>query len=399
MSSINLLAAVQSLNAKNMQSLMLKTTKYQTNTGGNLVPIADLVNKVVGSQTIKDGIDIRKAKLAGAKYKAKHFGRVGMVPMGLNDINIDIQREIEQKHIGNNILPIFDPRITQPINVIYYPETGRYTCWDGLQTLSTILILISHGLIEVENENWETFEVKANIIDADLIVPGASCTVAEAVANFGFRTLNGPTGRKKVDPYYVMRSEYHGAKLYSSDLQEDLHSRDMWEALLRHNMHPADENNKLKPGHIAHISGMKTKAGHDKESFNIDTFEASIDFLSAHFIKDNGINSSFYMAIAELFKILDEQKIKIGSKSTQFSTDRFAIFLKDRYGKVDTSHSFRKMAAKRLEHTRTKLGYKTHTWTDDCSLPYMLDDYEKYCDACGFTLGKLPVLDDMKEFV
>ena len=393
---IDLLSAVKNLDAKNMQSLMLKTTKYRTNKGGNLIPIADIVNKVIGSEVIQEGIKFRRKKLAGEVYKAQHFGRVGMIPMGKIDINIDIQRGIEQKHIGNNILPIFDPRITQPINVIYYAETGRYTCWDGLQTLSTILIMIGNGLVEVAD--WETFEVKANIIDADLMVPGASCTVAEAVANFGFRTINGPTGRKKVDPFYVMRSEYHGAKLYNSDLQEDLHSREMWEALLRHNMHPADEESRHKPGHISHISGMKKMAGHDK-NLNITSFENAIEFLSKHFIKDDGINASFYMAIAELFVQLDKQRIKVGTKSTEFNTERFATFLKAQYGKVNTSHSFRKLAAKRLERERTKLGYKTHAWTDDCSLPYMLDDYTTYCDNSGLTLGKLPELDNMKEFV
>lgn len=395
-SKINLLDVVMKLDKKNMQSLMLKTTRYIKNTGNNIVPVQDLVNDVLGSEVIKEGVNIRRQKLAGKKYKAQDFGRIGMIPIGKVDINIDIQRGIEKKHIAKNILPIFDPRITQPINVIYYPETGRYTCWDGLQTLTTILILISHELIEAED--WETFEVKANIIDADMTVPGACCTVAEAVANFGFRILND-TGRKKVGLYYVMRSEYHGAKLYNSDLQQDLHSRDMWEAMLRHNMHPADDENKHKPGHISHISGMKKMAGHNEKMFNIATFERSIEFLSKHFIRDDGINASFYMAIAELFVQLDVQNIKIGQKSTQFNTERFAEFIKTKYGKVNTSHSFRKIAAKRLERDRTNLGYKTHAWTDDCSLPYMLDDYKNYCDTNGLSLGALPEIINMKEYV
>lgn len=395
--NIDLLAAVKVLDQKNMQSLLLKTTKYKTNTGGNYVPIADLVNKVLAAETIKDGIKTRKSKLAGALYKALHFGRVGMVPIGLIDINIDIQRGIEKKHIGNNILPIFDPRITQPINVIFYPDTGRYTCWDGLQTLSTILILISNGLISADD--WETFEVKANIIDANLVVPGATCNVAEAVANFGFRTLNGPKGRKKVDWFFIMRSEYHGAKLYDSNLVEDLHSQAMWEAMIKYNMLPADDEHKDKPGHISHISGMRKMCGHSTDKFDVNTFEQGIKFLSVHFIKDLGINASFYMAIAELFNLLRDQNIKVGTKPTQFNSDRFADFLKDTYGKVNTSHGFRKIAGKRLERDRKALGYKTYTWTDDCSLPYMFDDFEKYCDKKGLTVGSLPVVEHMNEYV
>lgn len=395
--SIDLLAAVKSLDEQNMKSLLLKTTKYKTNTGGNYVPIADLVNKALGAEAIKNGVETRKTKLAGALYEALHFGRVGMVPIGLIDINIDIQRGIEKKHIGNNILPIFDPRITQPINVIYYPETGRYTCWDGLQTLSTILILISNGLIATDS--WETFEVKANIIDADLVVPGATCNAAEAVANFGFRTLNGPKGRKKVDWFYVMRSEYHGAKLYGSNLLEDLHSKDMWEAMIKHNMLPADEEHKNKPGHISYISGMRKLCGHGTDKFDVITFERSIEFLSKYFIKDLGINPSFYVGIAELFNLLKAQNIKTGTKPTQFNDARFADFLKETYGKVNTGHGFRKIAAKRLERDRKSMGYKSWAWTDDCILPYMFDDFEKYCESKGLTMGTLPVVDNMSEYV
>ena len=393
---IDLLSAIKNMDKKNMQSLMLKTSNAKSNKGNNLVPIEDLVNLVRNSPVIQKGVELRRKKLKEDVYKPVHFGRVDIIPAGRIDINIDIQRGIQLKHIGNNILPIFDPRITQPINVIYYAETGRYTCWDGLQTLSTTLILIAYGLIDVED--WRTFPIKANIIDSDLVVPGASCTVAEAVANFGFRTINGSTGRKDVDPYYVMRSEYHGAKLYDSDLTEDLHSQKMWEALLRHNMHPADPDSTKKPGHIGHISGMKNMVGHGK-NLNIKPFEDSIAFLSENFIKDDGINASFYMAIAELFVQLDLQKIKTGTKSTQFNTERFATFLKAKYGKVNTSHSFRKIAAKRLEQDRTNQGYKTHVWTDNCSLPYMLDDYKTYCNELGLTLGNLPEIDNMKEFV
>ena len=398
MSSINLLAAVQSLNTKNMQSLMLKTTKYQTNTGGNLVPIATMVNAVVGNPIIQQGVNLLKAKLNGKVFEKHHFGRVGMAQLGLIDIPIDIQRELEKKHIGNKILPFFDPRIALVINVTYDVNTKRYKAWDGLQTLSTILILISNGLLKTEN--WETYEVKVNIFDSDLEVPGpGSTTTNMGTANYAFRTVSG-AGKKEIHPFYMMRSEYNGANLYGSDLIEDLHSRDMWEAMLKYKMHPADVHTKDTPSHISHISGMKKIAGHGTSKFKIEAFDASMEFLSAHFgVKDDGINASFYMAIGELFNQLDEQQINIGSNATQFSTDRFATFLKTKYGKVNTGNSFRKMASKRLKRWRTNLGYTTFTWTDGCSLPYMLDDYEKYCNACGFTLGKLPVLDNMKEFV
>lgn len=389
--SIDLLAAVKNLDEKNMSSLLLKTTKYKNNTGGNYVPIADLVKKVLGAESIKKGIELRKNKLSNALYEAMHFGRVGMVPIGLIDINIDIQRGIEIKHIGNNILPIFDPRITQPINLIYYPDTGRYTCWDGLQTLSTILTLICNGLIATDN--WETFEIKSNIIDSDLLVPGASCTVAEAVANFGFRTLNGPKGRLGVDEWFIMRSEYHGARLYNSDLTEDLHSKALWECMIKHNMLPADKVNEKKPGYIPYISYIKTRFGHGTNRFDIDTFEKVIEFLSTYFIKDLGINASFLVGIAELFVLLKDQKIKVGTKPTQFNADRFARFLKDTYGQENTGNMWRiKFAQPRLKELHIAQGYIKSTWTDNCTLPFWFDDFEQYCEDHGLALCKLPEL-------
>lgn len=393
--AINLFQEAKKLKKDNREALKMKQSQYITNQGGHYVPLSDLVNQCLNNKEILEGINTIKSRLGDRRYQARHFGRVGMVKLGKILINIDIQRGILAAHVGETIMGNFDPRITQPVNLIYYADTDTYTCWDGLQTSSTLMFLIAHAMIECDN--WQDFEVKANIIDADLEVPGAFVQGAEAVANFGFRTLNGK-GRCGMEPYYLMRSQCHGKKLYQSELVEDVHSYEMWETLAKHQMFPASHDDRKKPGHISHISGMKKMAGHGTEKFDIKSFDKSIEFLSKNFINDTGINASFYMAIAYLYKLLDEQKIELGTKRGEFNQDRFAEFIKDTYGKINTSHRFRDIAGDRLFEERKKLGYKTKTWTDDCSLPYMIDDYRKYCAANGLTTGKLPKVAKLSEF-
>jgi hypothetical protein len=401
MSVINLLDAVKEQEKLQKDNLAFKINRGNQKAGDTLVKIEDLVKQALeNGNDIERGIDVLQERLGGMKYKPEHFGRVAMIKLSAVYSNIDIQRIVEQAFIGKNILPIFDPRITQPINVVYYPAgsshpiTGKeldedmYTAWDGQQTSSTIEALLMFGLIDVADGE---FMIKANIIDHDLVVPGSDIT-GEAVANFGFRTINGTKAKKPVDPYYVMRSEANGKRLYNSTLQEDIHSDMMWTAMESNNMLPAPTTGTEKklPGHVAHVSGMKSMASHDTENFDIATFENVIKFLSVHFNKDNGINSSFYMAIAELFQNLKDQEINVGFNETQF-----AQFIKDTYANGD---GFSAYAKRRLYQLQDKLGVK-RSWTDACSVPYMVADYVEYCEQNDLEQGRIPMPPKMSQYV
>jgi len=400
MSVINLLDAVKEQEKLQKDNLAFKINRGNQQAGDTLVKIEDLVKQALDNgNDIENGIEKLQDRLGGQKYRPEHFGRVGMVPLSKVYSNIDIQRIVEQGFIGKNILPIFDPRITQPINAIYYPagaphpitgdtlEDEMYTAWDGQQTSSTIEAMIMFGLIELDGE----FMIKANIIDYDLAVPGSDIT-GEAVANFGFRTINGTKAKKAVDPYYVMRSEANGVRLYGSTLQEDIHSHEMWTCLEAHNMLPAPTTGTEKklPGHIAHVSGMKSMARHDTENFDMLTFEKTIKFLSTYFNKDNGINSSFYMAIAELFQNMKDQDINVG-----FNDAQFAQFIKDKYANGD---GFSAYAKRRVYQLQDKLGVK-RSWTDACSVPYMVADYIEYCEENDLEQGKIPMPPKMSQYV
>lgn len=401
MSTVNLLEAVEKLKQEEQDDLVFKISKGNADVA-KFVPLRDLVEAAMeSSDAIEKGLEVVAESLGGEKYKPEHFGYVAMIPLGRVEVNLDIQRHIECTHIGTNILPRFDPRITMPISLVHYPpgakhpETGEtltddlYTSWDGQQTASTVLSLIWYGLVDVEN--FESFPIKANIIPHDLGVPASEIT-GEAVANFGFRTHNGSKAKKPVDPYYVMRSEHNGARLYKSTLQEDVHSNLMWTTMEKHKMLPAPSigTEKKLPGHIAHISGMKTMAGHDTSTFDIKTFERTIKFLSNFFSTDNGINSSFFMAIAELFQLLKEQDLTTGFKEGQF-----AQFIKSTYS---NSHGFSKHAKNRLYKFQDKLAVK-RSWTDACSVPYMIDDYIRYCGKNNLDQGSLPIPPKYRDYV
>jgi hypothetical protein len=393
---LNLLQAVKNVQTAQREQVYVKAQRALTNTGGNYVALADMVNAVVNDPSIRKSLDKHRERLAGQKYTKEHFGRVGYVPLGKIFINVDIQREIEKLHISNQILPIFDPRITQPVNLVYYKDGDYYTEWDGLQTSSTILLLILYAM--VETDDWSTFEIKANIIDSDLVVPAPIVDGAEAIANFAFRTINGD-GKKGVEPFFVFRSQCNGALLYGSTLREDVHSMQMWQALLNEGLYPADSTTRKLPSHMSHISGMCQMAGHNTEAFDVVTFGKSGNFIKQTAGDDTGVNSSYYMVIADLFNMLRDQNITVGTKASQFNLERFRAFIFEKYGTFNTSHAFREISKRELEAVRKKQGFKTADWTDDCGVPFLLAGYREYCEENGFNPGRLPEPLKYTEFV
>lgn len=393
---LNLLQAVKNAQTAQREMVQVKAQRALQNKGGNYIPLADMVNAVANDPAIQKGVAALRARLGGKIYKPEHFGRVGYVPLGKIYINVDIQREIEKLHIGGQILPFFDPRITQPVNLVYYKDEDYYTEWDGLQTSSTILLLIMYAM--VETDDWSTFEIKANIIDSDLVVPAPLAGGAEAIANFGFRTING-SGKKGVDLFYVFRSQYNGAALYGSTLQEDLHSKEMWDALLQEGMYPADHNTRKLPGHIPHISGMLQMAGHNTEHFDVVTFAKGVKFIKQTAGDDTGVNSSYYMVIADLFNMLRDQNITVGTRANQFNLERFKAFIFEKYGTFNTSHAFREISKRQLEAVRKKQGFKTADWTDDCGVPFLIEGYIAFCEENSYNTGRLPDPEKYSEFV
>jgi hypothetical protein len=169
---------------------------------------------IANEDDIQEAIENLRARLQGEQYTQEHFGRLELQPASLVDINIDIQRLLEIPHIGKNIIELFDPRIMQPLNVIYIKETGRYSAWEGQQSGTAFALMMHFGLISPDTL------IQCKVVDDDLAVPG-STLIREAVGNLGFRCINYK-GRKEPDLYYIYRSMVNGVRLYNSTLTEDL---------------------------------------------------------------------------------------------------------------------------------------------------------------------------------
>ena len=75
------------------------------------------------AKIIDSAIAELRERLNGQVYQQHHFGYLAEIEAGLIDINIDIQRDLLGKHIGEDIIVKFDPRILQPINVTFIKET------------------------------------------------------------------------------------------------------------------------------------------------------------------------------------------------------------------------------------------------------------------------------------
>ena len=397
----NLFEEFKEITKNERGELEKKLRKSNDDAGIVLVKLSDLANDIVEEAKITKGIDELKKRTGGEQFEQKHFGRLGFIPISQIYINSEIQRLIEVNHIGDNILPVFDPRITEPLNVTYYPKgvkhpgTGKilkedlYSIYDGQQTATSDILCILFGLIATGNDKEIT--IPAKIIDYDLKVPGSDID-GEAFANLAFRTTNGK-GKKKVDPYYIMRSERNSGKFHGSTLPEDVHSSEMWDVLVDNGLLPAPDIKAERdlPGRITHISGMKTVAKHDEKTFNIKTFALSIEFIGKNFSTDQGgISASFYMGIAEWFKLLKEQK-----KIRGFNADQFAKFLREEYG--DT-HGFEKYAKNRHKNFYKNIGLNKN-WGDQCMVPYLVDDYLKYCQKKGLRIGEVPTRDDFHLYV
>ena len=116
-------------------------------TGNIYDPLVSRAMAIADEDDIQEAIDNLRKRLQGKQYTQEHFGRLELQPASRVDINIDIQRLLETPHIAKNIIELFDPRIMQPLNVIYIKETGRYSAWEGQQSGTAFALMMHFGLI------------------------------------------------------------------------------------------------------------------------------------------------------------------------------------------------------------------------------------------------------------
>ena len=260
--------------------------------------------------TIDEAVSCLRERLGGQVYQQNHFGRLQLVPLNLLDINIDIQRDLMPKHIADDIILNFDPRIMQPVNVTYIKSTGRYSAWDGQQSSASLKILLAAGLID------PSVEIQCKVVDDDLEVPGSDL-VGEAYGNLGFRLLN--TSREPIDAFWMHRSRVSGVRNYGSNLKEDRQAEEIQQIFEANHMFPAKasdaQGQKAKPGMVTYISGCNNIAGHDTEwdTFNItkQDLARALHWHDTYFASEKGVDGGFILAFGRLYAEARENDIEI----------------------------------------------------------------------------------------
>jgi hypothetical protein len=345
-------------------------------TGNIYDPLVSRAMAVANNDEIQEAIENLRQRLQGEQYTQKHFGRLELQPAALVDINIDIQRLLETPHIAKNIIELFDPRIMQPLNVIYIKSTGRYSAWEGQQSGTAFALMMHFGLIS------EDTLIQCKVVDDDLEVPGSDL-IGEAVGNLGFRCINYK-GRKEPDLFYIFRSMVNGVRLYNSNLTEDLQANEIQNILQTHNMFAAPgldaRGQKAKPGMVTHISGMLKLAGHGTDNFDVS--KEDLDWVLAwhnrYYASEKGVDGGYLITFGRFAALCREQEIKI----TKEHELEFYQHMK-RYGSPKAFHADCKTRYKRVNGG----------WSDACLLPIWHKDYMKR----GGTLP-LPTIKNYNEY-
>lgn len=345
-------------------------------TGNIYDPLVSRALAIANETDIQEAINNLRQRLKGEQYTQEHFGRLELQPASLVDINIDIQRLLEIPHIGKNIIELFDPRIMQPLNVIYIKETGRYSAWEGQQSGTAFALMMHFGLISPDTL------IQCKVVDDDLEVPG-STLVGEAVGNLGFRCINYK-GRKEPDLFYIFRSMVNGVRLYNSSLTEDLQANEIQNILQNHSMFAAPgleaRGTKAKPGMVTHISGMLKLAGHGTDNFEVS--KEDLDWVLAwhnkFYASEKGVNGGYLITFGRFAALCRKQEIEI----TKEHELEFYQHMK-RYGSPKAFHDDCKQRYKKVYGG----------WADACLLPIWQKDYMKR----GGTLT-LPTIENYNEY-
>lgn len=356
---------------------IVKLKNQNLTAGSPYEHLADRVKPLYKNKSIKEAVSELKQRLGNQCYNPDHFGRLELIDYDLVDINIDIQRLLEEEHIAWNIIANFDPRIIQPVNCTYIKDTGRYSAWDGQQSSAALALLRHFGLLSPD------VKIQCKVFDDDLVVPGSSI-VGEAVGNFGFRTLNGK-GRQPVDAYWNHRSRVNGVRRYGSELREDKQSHDIQTILEQNHMFPAPaidaRGRKAQPGMVTYITGLNQVAGHDTDwdLFNItkQDLDWALRWHDTYFSNEKGVDGGFILCFGRLHA---ESRGRPASKKeagvpavpiTDKLEKDLAGMIRSRYL---TPHGFHEACKTRLKKWQRANNLK-ESWSDSCLAPFLVLDY------------------------
>jgi len=360
-----------------------------TSTGSPYESLLDRVDPLKADQEVIDAVAKLRARMGDQVFQQHHFGELREVAASDIDINIDIQRYLEKSHISKNIIELFDPRILQPINVVYIKSTGRYSAWDGQQSSATVALLQHFGLID------PSVKIQVKVFDNDLVVPGSTLQ-GEAVGNYGFRCLNG-AGRKAVDAYFVHRSRVNGVRLYGSDLTEDKQSTEIQTIIENNHMFPAPaqdaQGQKATPGMITHISAVNQIAGHGTDNTLFDITKKDLNWaLSWHntyFPGEKGVDGGFILAFGRLHAASRGFTSEGGSLPAVEITPQLELGLAQMITQLYLNpKGFHQNCKDRVSKWQTR-EVLPKSWSDGCLAPFLVYDYINW-GKCSAAIPEIP---------
>lgn len=337
---------------------------------------------------VQHALNKLRIRLGGEKYTHKHFGELIWARISDLDINIEIQRDEDAEHQAN-ILEKFDPRIAMPVMATRL-KNGRYSVWEGQQTSCLYYHLYTAGLIDGD------FLVQVKTFDEDLVVPGTDLQ-GEAVANYGFRQINGG-GRKGIDAYHLHRSRVNGVRLYTSIFDEDVQSEEIQCIMEKNNMFPAkasDARGQLAtPGMVTYIHGLNTIAGHgtDMKVFNLakQDLDWALNWHKKYYQAEKGVDGGFILAFGRLHHAARTAKTPV-KLDAAVEADLYRLF-QSNYG---SPKSFHKDCKQRLEAFQDDNDL-VRSWSDSCLTPILVMDYYNPAKFAGKL--NLPQVPDMKKY-
>jgi len=339
-----------------------------SNKKGKYEALPQRAQPLITSSKIQEAINILKQRLNDEVYTQEHFGRLMEIDESLIDINIDIQRFLEELHIADNIIALFDPRIMQPLNVIFIKETGRYSSWEGQQSGTAFYLMKHFGLIEPGTK------IQCKVVDDDLSVPG-STDIGEAVGNYGFRRLGG-SGRKSIDAFFVHRSRVNGKRLYGSTLTEDVQSHELQEILEKNNMFPAPaveaKGQQAQPGMVTYITGVNNIGHHGAETEEIfemgkEDLQWALNWHNTYFANEKGVDGGFILAFGRLSAEARDENVEL---TPELELDLYN-HIRASYGSPKGFHADCKTRLKKFQIANNL----KDSWSDSCLTPILIIDY------------------------
>jgi hypothetical protein len=344
----------------------IQNQNLSNSTQSKYVDMQTRIAPLIKSQKILDSIQNLKNRLKNNVYTQIHFGRLMEIDCSLIDFNVDIQRLVEESHIAENIITKFDPRIMQPLNVIFIKETGRYSSWEGQQSGCAFALMQHFGLIDPQTK------IQCKVVDDDLMLPGSQ-DKGEAVGNYGFRQLGG-NGSKPIGAFYVHRSRVNGVRLYGSTQLEDIQSDRIQTVLEKCNMYPAGsvQGQKKKPGMITYISGLNNIAHHGTQDPNIFNngladLEWALKWHDTYFPYEEGVDGGHILAFGRLSAEARTNGIKL---TPELEQDLYNHYLKW----YSSPAGFHRDCKERLKSFQKKNKLKD-SWSDSCLTPILVMDY------------------------